>query len=138
MVDVVVVSGGAVVVGVVVVVVVVVVVGGSTMTSISQSSTATLPTLEASEAPLAYTARTWKPCCPLARLPMLNERASGRWVLWTVQPPPGALEASTSDSRSAVVPTLHWIVTDEQDGTVERLTAPNVVAQVPDEDEVRV
>ena len=61
----------------------------------------------------------------MARLPMANDRVVDRWVLWVIQPAPGALEASENDCRPAVVPTPHWSVTDEHDGTVEMLTAPN-------------
>ena len=38
-----------------------------------------------------------KLCCPLVRLSMVNERAVGRWVLWVIQPPPGAFDAKVND-----------------------------------------
>ena len=80
--------------------------------------------MEGSEVPLSYSARIWKLCSPLARLPMANERAVGRWVLWVIQPAPGAWEASENDCRPDEVPTAQSSVTDEHDGMAERLTVP--------------
>ena len=61
----------------------------------------------------------------MARLPMANERAAGRCVLWVIQPPPGAFEASENDCRPEVVPTPQCSVTVEHDGMDEMLTVPN-------------
>ena len=35
---------------------------------------------------------------------MANDRVGDRWVLWVIQPAPGALEASENDWRPDVVP----------------------------------
>ncbi len=56
---------------------------------------------------------------------MANERAAGRCVLWVIQPPPGAFEASENDCRPEVVPTPQCSVTVEHDGMDEMLTVPN-------------
>ena len=60
----------------------------------------------------------------MAKLPMANDRAAGRCVLWVIQPAPGALEASENDCNPDVVPTPQCNVTAEHEGMAEMLTAP--------------
>ena len=63
----------------------------------------------------------------------MNARASGRCVLWVIQPPPGAFDAKVNDCNPSVVPGAQLMVTDAHEGeVVDRLTVDGGGAVVDD------